>query len=156
MKLVALNRVLLKSHETIRDARRWRAWNEHLKSKIIAQCQRNNVRYSSFNFHEIECSCMNDNSANHLQLNHDVNLIFVFSTIIVNWIKQIFRYLCDDSLLSKWCFRHEYNILKLNRYIFKILTEDKHILKRKNLFNNFLSYHENVSTFMIITIKKCY
>jgi hypothetical protein len=156
LKLVALNRVLLKSHETIRDARRRRTWNEHLKSKTIARFQRNNVRCSSFNFHEIECSCVNDNFVNHLQFNHDVNLIFVSSTIIVNWIEQISRYLCDDSLLIKWRFRHEYNIFKLNRYIFRISTEDKHILKRKNLFDNLLSYHENVSTLVIITIKECY
>ncbi len=148
--------MLLKFHETIRDARRRRIWNEHLKSKIIANFQRNNAHCSSFNFHEIECSCVNDNSANHLQLNHDVNLIFVSSIIIVNWIKQTFRYLCDDSLLSKWRSRHEYNILKLNRYIFKISIEDKRILKRKDLFDNFLSYHKNVSTFVIITIKDCY
>jgi hypothetical protein len=148
--------VLLKSYETVCDAHRRQTWSEHLKQKTTEKSQIKNARCSSFNSYKIECSYVNDNSACRLQFNYNVNLIFVFSTIIINWIKQISRYLRNDSLLSDWILRHDYNIFKLNRYMSKISKKNEYLMKLIDLFENTSSYNKDVSIVLIITIKKSY
>jgi Lhr-like helicase len=144
--------VLLKSHETVCDARRRQTWSEHLKQRTTEKSQIKNARCSSFNSYEIECSCVNDSFACRLQFSHDANLIFVLSTIIVNWVEQTSRYLRNDSLLSDWTLRHDYNTFKLNRYMSKISKKNEHLMKLIDLFENASSYNKNVSIVLNVFI----
>ena len=139
LKMMILNRVLLAVHDAINDARERETWNEHLQRKTSKNFQFKNARCFSSNSHDIECFCVNFDSARRMHDNDGANFIIVFSIFIELWCEKMKKFLRNDALLNKWILRKIYYDKKLTTKISFLNQNDQKLLK--------MIYDENESEF---------
>jgi hypothetical protein len=108
------------------------------------------------NKYDIECSCVDNNSFVRLVSSTNVNLIMISTFIIINWVDHVVRYFRNEILLESWNLRQIYVRDKLNHLAFRLRIENRDLLKRTDENFKSLKCHEDASTIVIITIKKCY
>jgi hypothetical protein len=156
LDVIVLNRILQKSHNEVEKIRRKQMWSKHLLRKIENESQIKNSRCSFMNRYDIECLCVNNNSFARFVSSTDVNLIMISTFIIINWVDHIVRYFRNEIFLEFWNLRQIYVRDKLNHFASRLRIENRDLLKRIDENFKSLKCHEDSSTIVIITIKKCY
>jgi hypothetical protein len=156
LDVIALNKVLLKNHYEMQDARCRKAWTMHLSKKIKENSQSSTVKCSSHNRYEIKCLCVNDSSSARLRSTTDVNLIVISAILIIDWVKQTSIILRNDVLLNSWNIRQDYTHERLNHLASHLRIENRSLLKCINDVFRDSTCHADASTVVMITIKKCY
>jgi hypothetical protein len=156
LNVITLNEILLKNHYKVQIARYRKAWTMHLSKKIKENSQSNTVKCSSYNKYEIECFCVNDNSSARFRLTTDVNLIMISTVLIIDWVKQTSIILRNDVLLNSWNIKQDYIHERLNHLTSCLRIENRLLLKCINDVFRDSIFYADVSTVVMITIKKCY
>jgi hypothetical protein len=156
LNVIVLNRILLKAHREIANARQWQTWTKHLRKEIEHDFQFKITHCFFDNKYDIECSCIDNNFFARFISTSNVNLILISTIIIINWIEHVFRYFHNEILLESWNLRQIYTRDKLNHLASRLRIEDRDLLKRANNIFLSLNCHENALTTLIIIIKNCY
>jgi hypothetical protein len=131
-------------------------WSKHLLKEIESESQIKNSRCFFMNKYDIECSCVDNNLFARLVSSTNVNLIMISTFIIINLIDHVAWYLRNEILLESWSLRQIYVRDKLNHFASRLRIENRDFLKRIDEKFKSLKCHEDASTIVIITIKKCY
>jgi SNF2 family DNA or RNA helicase len=154
--VIALNRVLLKNHYEVQDARCREAWTMHLPKGTKENPQSSTAKCPSHNRYGIECPCVDDSPSARLRPTAGANLIVVPAALIAGWVKQTSIILRNDVLLGSWNIRQGYTHGRLDHLAPHLRIEDRPLLECTNDVFRDSACHADASTVVVITTKKCY
>ena len=129
MTLVCLNHILKVAHAEISHDHWAKKYDQYLTWEITESPQLAMTQYLFRDKFEIQCSCIDDDSASQLKSLSDVNLIMISAALISNWLQKTCTHLNSDNKLNKWEIKHVYDDVKMNKLVKKLFIENQPLLE---------------------------
>ena len=158
LTLVCLNCILKVAHAEISHDCWAKKYDQHLTWETAESSQLMMTQCSSRDKFEIQCSCIDDDSASQLKSLSDVNLIMMSAALIPNWLQKTYTHLNSDNKLKKWEVRHVYDDVKMNKLVKKLFIENQSLLKLVTISekSDIFQYTIEQTHIIIITTRESY